>query len=185
MPREYPNYASFKYYLSCVELWQTSTYHGQIMTSSWNQFCYNDWLTSWTRVTEILTAVQLLMKFPALNQKVHYLTQKSQLLNCPQPAIYSTYPQNLPVFLSTYATNILCIPQYKFNIQATWVYPFTWSSGTYTNIQNAIHRFKILTRHPFSIIINIRILKQGLHEVKTECFSLCFLSLLLLTINIH
>jgi len=29
------------------------------------------------------------------------------------------------------------------------------------------------------------ILKQGLHEVKNECFFLCSLSLLPLTINVH
>ena len=170
---------------SCVELWQTSTYHGQLTTYSSNQFYYNDWLTSWTRVIAILTAVQLLKKFPAFNQKVHYLTQNNQLLNRPQPAIYSTYPQNLPVFLSTYATNILFIPQYKFNVRATCVYPVRWLSGTYTNIHNAIYRFTILTRYPFSIIINMSILKQSLHEVKNECFFLCFLSLILLIINVH
>ena len=42
---------------------------------------------------------------------------------CPQPDIYSTYPHNFPAFLSTHATNIVCIPQYKFNIRATCIYP--------------------------------------------------------------
>lgn len=58
----------------CVELWNTSTYHGQIMTSSWNQNYY-DWLTSWARVIGILTAVQLLKKFPAFYLTTKYITR--------------------------------------------------------------------------------------------------------------
>ena len=138
-----------------------------------------------TRVIVILRHFSCSIKFLPLTKGTLLDTEPPATEPCPQPVIYSTYPHNFLVFLSTYTTNIVCIPQYKFNVRATCVYHVTWSSDTYTNIHNATLRFAILTRYSFSILINMSILKQGFHEVKIECFFLCFLSLLLLTMNVH